>query len=384
MIANSSANLRQIERQLQQSRNLGVTLNRMIEEGELTKDVFLTILSENHNVVRRQTIRKLISDKFITETDLEDSCGIDREFLDLLHEDDPVDPAMGSEYQAIGSIAKGSTEVYFWGMKSSGKSCALGAVLSMANNGGDRMMQQPCQGGDYMSRLSQIFKRDGEYTFLPAGTMINRSYEMRFSLIRDKKEHPLSLIDMSGEVFQSIYKKYTNSVMTTDETAALETLDTLLKEHASENRKIHFFVVEYGAESKKENGIEPNQYLRRAAEYLNHEGVFSEYTDAIYIILTKADRAGVFKSRDDEANHFRNYMSKHYRDFYFELKYLCEQHSINGGMLEFIPFSIGEVCFGDFCCFNSASAREILDYIVERSFYVERDFFGRIVRRLRT
>ena len=36
--------------------------------------------------------------------------------------------------------------------------------------------------------------------------------------------------------------------------------------------------------------------------------------------------------------------------------------------------------FKNFCCFDSASAREILDYIVERSFYVERDFFGRIKR----
>ena len=73
MIANSSANLRQVERQLQESRNLGVTLKRMIDEGELTKDIFLTILSNNHNVVRRQTIRNLISEHFITEADLEDT-----------------------------------------------------------------------------------------------------------------------------------------------------------------------------------------------------------------------------------------------------------------------------------------------------------------------
>jgi len=365
---------------LQVSPNPMLLIQKSMGSGKLSKEDFLLLLECNHNLVSNDVINQCIEKEIITVDDLE-TCGIDSDFIDLLNEDKPVDPAQGTDYQQIESIAPGSTEVYFWGMPGSGKSCALGAVLSIANNGGDKMMQHPCQGGDYMTRLSNVFRHDGDYTFLPAGTDIKNTYEMRFSIIRDQKEHPLSLIDFSGELFRCLYKQHTNIVLNDDEKPALVTLTNLLKEHASENRKIHFFVVEYGAENQKmDDGLLQGDYLQRAAEHLNHIGVFDQYTDAVYIVLTKADKAGEFDSREDEDKHYLNYMSKNYSGFYRALKHMCEKHSINGGKLEFIPFSIGEVCFQRFCCFDSASAREILDYIVERSSYVERDIFGRIKR----
>ena len=374
--------IEKLEKELLDSPNPKVFIKKKLEKGVLTKEKFLFLLEHNHNLVSNDIIKELLDNGFLEEEDLE-ICGIDSEFVDLLSEKKPIDPALGSDYQQIESIEPGSTEVYFWGMPGSGKSCALGAVLSTANNGGDKMIQHLCQGGDYMSRLSLIFRHDGGYTFLPAGTDIKNTYEMRFSLIRDKKEHPLSLIDFSGELFRCLYKQHTNTILNSDEQAALKSLTNLLKEHASENRKIHFFVIEYGAENKDIDGLPQGEYLQRAAEHLNHIGVFDEYTDAIYIVLTKSDKAGTFDSRDDEDNHYRNYMSKHYSGFYWALQHLCEKHSINGGVLEFVPFTIGEVCFQRFCRFDSTAAREILDYIVERSFYVERDFFGKIKKKLR-
>ena len=368
-----------ISKKLQESPNPVSLIQESMDSGKLSKNDLLQMLECNHNLVSNDVINECIKKEFFTKDDLE-TCGIDSDFIDLLSQEKPIDPALGSDYQPIESINPGSTEVYFWGMPGSGKSCALGAVLSIANNGGDKMIQQPCQGGDYMTRLSGLFRYDGDHTFLPSGTDVKNTYEMRFSIIRDQKEHPLSLIDFSGELFRCLYKQHTNIVLTDDEKPALETLTNLLKEHASENRKIHFFVVEYGAEDRKLDGLPQGDYLQRAAEHLNNIGVFDQYTDAVYIILTKADKAGEFDSREDEDNHYLNYMSKHYSGFYRALKHMCEKHSINGGKLEFVPFSIGEVCFKNFCCFDSASAREILDYIVERSFYVERDFFGRIKR----
>jgi len=375
--------LKSIEKDLLSSPNPLKYIQSKRDEGKLTKSSFLTLLEHNHNLVSNDIITNCVKQKFITEEDLLD-IGIDSEFIDLLNEEKPKDPALGSDFQEISTIEPNSTEVYFWGMPGSGKSCALGAVLSIANNGSDRMIQQQCQGGDYMSRLSNIFRHDGDCTFLPAGTDIKNTYEMRFSLIRDKKEHPLSLIDFSGELFRCLFKQYTNTLLNDDEQAALNILTTLLREHASENRKIHFFVIEYGAEKKAIDGLPQDVYLQRAAEHLNQMGVFDDYTDAIYIILTKADKAGEFDSDEARNNHILNYMSRNYYGFYFALKHMCEQHSINGGALEIVPFSIGDVCFQRFCRFDSSAAREILDYIVERSFYVERDFFGTIRRKLRT
>lgn len=375
--------LQRLEAEMLKSRNLYRFVKKLIEEGQLDRETLKALLSNNHNLIDPETARSLLNEGFISEDDLLE-CDIDSQYIDLLFEEEPIDPADGSDFRAIETIAPGATEVFFWGMPASGKSCALGAVMSIANNNGsDIMKQHPCQGGDYMSRLSQVFGSEGTYTFLPAGTAIQNTYEMRFSIIRDQKEHPLALIDLSGELFRCLYKQYTNIVLNEDEKAAFSILNNILVEHASANRKIHFFVIEYGAESQMVDGLKQDKYLQRAADYLDRLGVFDEYTDAIYIILTKADKAGEFDSREREIEHFQNYMSKNYNGFYWALQDMCEKHSINGGILEFVPFSIGDVCMRRLCHFDSTSAREILDYIVERSFYVERNFLGQVVRYLR-
>lgn len=353
------------------------------DSGNISKEDISALLTSNHNVFDLFTIKHLFDKEILT---LEDfiSCDIDEGYIDLLDEDEPKDPTAGSDFKQIASIDPGVTEVYFWGVPSSGKTCALGAVMSVANNGNDQMIQKPCQGGDYMTRLASIFKNDGCYTFLPKGTEVMNTYEMRFSLIREKKEHPLALIDLSGELFTCLYKTYTNTELSEEQNEAFKTLYNILVEHPSENHKIHFFVIEYGSEKKEFDGLAQDAYLQRAAEYLDQIHVFDDYTDAIYIIITKADLAEEFKS-DEEIlmNHFKNYMSRNYHGFYNTLRGMCNRHSINGGSLEFIPFSIGDVCFRRLCCFDSTYASGILDYIVERSFYVERNIFGKITKVLR-
>lgn len=353
-----------------------------LESNALDRESIKQLLEHNHNVLDLSTAKYLLDNKVLSRGDFMD-CGIDEQFLDMLYEEGPVDPADASSFKPIRTIKEGVTEVYFWGTPASGKSCALGAVMSMAKNGYGSMRNHLCQGADYMNRLSQIFRNHGCYTFLPHGTSMMSTYEMRFSLTRNKKEHPLALIDLSGELFTCLYKKYSSIELSEDEEAAFKVLKNILVEHPSGSRKIHFFVIEYGSENKKYNGLSQDVYLQRAAEYLESMSVFTEYTDAIYIVLTKADRAPSFDTFEEEQTHFQNYMSTNYHGFYWALSAMCKKHSINGGILQFVPFSIGEVCLRKLCRFDSTSANEILDYIVERSFYIERSCFGNVKRYLR-
>lgn len=353
-----------------------------LESNALDRESIKQLLEHNHNVLDLSTAKYLLDNEVLSGEDFMD-CGIDEQFVEMLYEEEPVDPAEASSFKPIRTIKEGVTEVYFWGTPASGKSCALGAVMSMAKNGNGSMRNHPCQGADYMNRLSQIFHNHGCYTFLPHGTSMMNTYEMRFSLTRNMKEHPLALIDLSGELFTCIYNKYSGIELTEDEEAAFKVLNNILVEHPSGSRKIHFFVIEYGGENKKYNGLSQDVYLQRAAEYLESMNVFTEFTDAIYIVLTKADRAPSFDTFEEEQTHFQNYMSTHYHGFYWALASMCKKHSINGGILQFVPFSIGEVCLRKLCRFDSTSANEILNYIVERSFYIERSFFGSVRRYLR-
>lgn len=373
-----------LENELLKTRRLLQTIKNLIEKGELDRDKIMSLLTKNHNIIDPDSARYLLDKKVISRDDM-NACGIDQNYIDLLYEGEPDDPANEDEFHPIENIAPNATEVYFWGMPASGKSCALGSILSMARNSpiNDIMEMQPCQGYVYMDKLSTVFKHDGIYNYLPAGTRIKNTYEMRFLLTRQEKEHPLALIDLSGELFQCLYKNQCQMALEQDEREAYEVLNNILVEHASQNHKIHFFVIEYGAENKKINGLTQDSYLQRAAEYMDAMNVFKHYTDAIYIILTKADKAGTFTSFQDEQDFYKNYMVNNYLGFYKALRKMCKANNINGGKLEFIPFSIGEVVLRRMCHFNGSSALEILDYIVERSAYVERNRLGKIIRLLR-
>ena len=359
-------------------------LQSCIQNKELSKEDLKTLLSEDGNLIDVRSALYLLKEGFLLREDFV-GCGIDKEFIDLVEkEQTPIDPSDGTAFVPIESIAPNATEVYFWGVPSSGKSCALGAVMSVANGSDYVMIQDTCQGRDYMNRLSSLFEYDGCYTFLPQGTRVTNTYEMRFSLTQNDKEHPLAFIDLSGELFTCLYKKQVGDALSDEEGMAFDTLKTILVEHASKNRKIHFFVIEYGGEDRLFNGLKPDVYLQRAAEYLDSLGVFTEYTDAIYIILTKADRVdGFFSYTDDVKSTFHNYMSNNYFGFYKALRKMCKTHSINGGKLEFVPFSIGKVCLRRLCRFDSSSAKEILNIIVDRSFYYEKSRWGNVKKWLR-
>ena len=145
------------------------------------------------------------------------------------------------------SLSGDTTEVYFWGTPSSGKTCALGALISSAENKGilDKL---PCPGYDYMTRLANIFNSRGFCTF-PYSNAVETIQEMKMRLVDSSgKSHYVTLVDLAGELFRSVYFKLNNLFL---DQAKETTLDTAMKYlNDTRNKKIHFFVVEYGAQDK--------------------------------------------------------------------------------------------------------------------------------------
>lgn len=361
-------------------------IEKAMRSGDLSREDLCRLIYDDHNLIDVFVVKNLLKSNLLSHEQFIEACGIDPEYMELLDQPSPKDPAddTDSTFRLLETIGPGTTEVYFWGIPGSGKTCALGAVMSIAKNGGDVMLHDKCQGAHYMEKLCEVFHRDGIYTFLPSGTSVDHTYEMRFRLIREDHEHPLTLIDMSGELFTCLYKKANDIPLDNKEEVAYDNLHNLLIEHPQDNRKLHFFVIEYGAGNKIYNQIRQDVYLQRAAEELERLDVFTRYTDAIYILLTKSDKAEAFNSanKEEEENHFKNYMSQHYGGFYRALKTICRKHEINNKELKFVPFSIGDVCFKKFCRFDSSSAREILDQILDNSFYYDISIIGKLKKLL--
>ena len=352
----------------------------LLENKTITIGMLLELIRQDHNLLSSAACNDIISRGILNRNDLS-KCGIDNGFINKM-----LTNARSQNFEParpLQTIAEPCTEVYFWGIPFSGKTCALGAILSAAKNGLTARSMIPdnsCQGFGYMNRLSTIFS-PGRICRLPGGTPVTSTYEMRFDLEdQEHKIHHVACIDLAGELFTCMFMKDAGEQMRDDQKQALETLHNILLENRSNNRKIHFFVIEYGAEKRIYNGLPQAEYLNSAAAHLNSIGLFDSNTDAIYVLISKVDNASYEGSLEE---HLLKYMTKNYLGFYNNLLLICKEHGINKGRVKIVPFSIGNVCFKDYCQFDATSATKMVDLLVRYSCFEKQGFWQKILSKFR-
>jgi hypothetical protein len=143
---------------------------------------------------------------------------------------------------------------------------------------------------------------------------------------------------------------------------------------------MHFFVIEYGAEDRLYEGLPQRTYLEAAVQYINNYEIFRKDTDAIFILVTKIDKAPAHLSPGEAAV---QYLTDNYSGFINSLKAICRRNEINGGNLEVLPFSLGVVCFQNYCRFQGAAAEQVVLKILERSKGFKEDKFSKLKDRLK-
>lgn len=360
--------------------NVSKIIQVLLENKTITIGMLLELIRQDHNLLSSAACNDIISRGILNRNDLS-KCGIDNGFINKM-----LTNARSQNFEParpLQTIAEPCTEVYFWGIPFSGKTCALGAILSAAKNGLAARSMIPdnsCQGFGYMNRLSTIFS-PGRICRLPGGTPVTSTYEMRFDLEdQEHKIHHVACIDLAGELFTCMFMKDAGEQMRDDQKQALETLHNILLENRSNNRKIHFFVIEYGAEKRIYNGLPQAEYLNSAAAHLNSIGLFDSNTDAIYVLISKVDNASYEGSLEE---HLLKYMTKNYLGFYNNLLLICKEHGINKGRVKIVPFSIGNVCFKDYCQFDATSATKMVDLLVRYSCFEKQGFWQKILSKFR-
>lgn len=342
---------------------------------------FLNLIDSDHNILGSETLDMFIDNGLLTFDELSE-LGIDACFIrSLARKKRPQDFDLPNG--KLEKINKLSTEVYFWGIPSSGKSCALGAILSVANNGHvakTMMKDNDCLGYGYMNRLSSLFAV-GDVSVLPGKTPTTATYEMGFDLEdQEGKSHPLTCMDLAGELMRCMYRFDAGEHL---EDYELETLDILTNalidpKTRTQNKKIHFFVMEYGAEDREYDGLKQDVYLNGALQYIKRTGIFKEDTIAIYIIITKVDKAHAHQGQLGLI--LKDYVSENYGGFYNGLVKICKDYEINNGVVEIIPFSLGQVCFQDYCLFDERPAANIVNKLLERTKGFKNDLFHRGIK----
>ncbi len=342
--------------------NIISEIQRFLRERKISKKDFLEKLDEDHNLLSASVVKRLINSGDIAVGDLL-AIGIDRLFIQKMFNGESAQTFATPE--KLDKIHKQSTEVYFWGIPSSGKSCALGAILSVAASGRVAKSMDPdtgSQGYGYMTKLINLFQ-NGEVGTLMQGTGVEDFYEMGFDLVdQDGKIHPITCIDMAGELMRCMYKANAGDTMSETDEVMLDTLTRVLIDNRSTSRKMHIFVIEYGAEDRLYEGLPQRVYLDGALSYIKNTGIFKKDTDAIYIMITKAD-----KVKNASKDVFTQYINEKYLGFFNGLEQICKDNEINKGRVEKIAFSLGEVCFQNYCRFNSRPAENVVNMILQRS-----------------
>lgn len=258
------------------------------------------------------------------------------------------------------------TDVFFWGIPSSGKTCALAAIFSTIKK--EYTMEAPDSekkfGIFYRDSLINIFQND--IGNLPGRTAPDRTQYMPFLLSKrgEKKKRKISFFELSGEVFKYFYEVANNTQILDNNgrernEKTFETLDLLLK---SNNQKIHFFFIDYNQETNHtadKHGLSQSNYLDAATVYFrDNNDIFKNKTDAVFVVITKSD--GIIG--DDKIKQAKDFLDDHFGSFMDVLKNQCQKHSVTQKTK---LFSIGDVYFQRICKINRSYSVEIIEDLIK-------------------
>lgn len=324
------------------------------------REALINRVKMNPNSFPPDMIQEFLDNNIISKYDLLEF-GIPEEVINRLNNIETPLPKLG---ETPDSIPDGYTEVYFWGIPGSGKTCALAAVLSTANKLGYLEIARG-PGYDYMLQLQNMFSN--KISILPGPSPVDTTQYLPFTLKKPDERfyRSVSLIELSGEIFQCFLYKNANKKL---KPGHEKTFDSLIRFLNGKNRKIHFFFIDYNKGNKPDSdGYCQSDYLNAAATFFNDKqnNLFSKTTDAIYIVLTKSDLIPCEKS--ERLNHIKDHLqSNNFLAFVNSLRSKCKENSINDNRLLSTNFALGKVYFEQICEFEMETASNIIDILMRR------------------
>ena len=317
---------------------------------------FLNALQYDQNAFTADEIQEKVGNGVVTWDDIQNVMGSEKTYAIQNFQM----PALLPNAIAPDSLQGNTTEVYFWGTPGSGKTCALGTILSSATRAGIIEPLQ-CSGLHYMNLLSNIFIGNDCCT-LPDSTNVTNIQEMVMKLTDEKRhQHKLTLIDLAGELFRSVYKVNNHIQLEESRCQVLEKAMSYLKNR--KNNKIHFFVVEYGAHEKKWEGLNMSNYLSCMIQYLKNEKVFTKSTVGVYVLVTKCDKMDCAK--EDRPRLAHEYVKQEFAAFWNTLEMTCKNAAIKD--LKTLAFSIGDVFAQQLCVYDGEDTNKVIDKLLTKT-----------------
>lgn len=255
-------------------------------------------------------------------------------------------------------LKSGYTDLYFLGQPGSGKSCILASIFHYLNQHGmiiDNVHN--LQGIIYRNQLID----EMSYGILPDSTAAEGVNYIPIELQNQDpqfkgKKHPLNFIEMSGELFDRAYK----GGISDNSIAARNYL-------SNTNRKLLYLILDYHQHEKSKTismGTSQSNKLQAVLALLDQYGTL-DYTDGIYIVVTKSD---LFPYGVNPKEYAKNFVLDNFKGLITNCKNLQEKHR-NKFKLIVYPYSIGDVRFQNMLVnINPESPRMVVQDILQHSF----------------
>lgn len=280
-------------------------------------------------------------------------------------------PTLQSE-QRILPVAKiehpqsenGNTDVYFFGVPGSGKSCVLAGLMAQTGNLGFSFDPRGNGGGgNYAIELRNYARR----SMLPPKTD-DYYIQVIDAEINDEKNrlHKISLIEMAGE--------RTAAFAAIEDTENLNDLGPGAAQLLSNNNnKVIFFVIDPTNEKNVKLSEDSDHWFMQSdvlnciSSLLSKNRKLMEKIVAIHVILTKSDTLGDYV----DSNVMQNVLSTQgYSAVLGDLKKICEKYDINkqtGFKVGIYPFCVGKFMPGDVYTFDDTDSLKILRVIQQNT-----------------
>ena len=321
------------------------------------------------------TLLQYLRDGIFSENELINKGVVTTDSLEILSNLDSVRDGLPNIVDEIQNCrrecAAGRTDVFLFGIPSTGKSCILMGLIGSS----DIDVSYVKAGGPYAAALQQYLDAGFTIGQTPADFVATLEAEIP----NGNQTHFVNLVEMAGEDFAfKLAQNPDGQISFKDMGAGAPEL------LSNNNRKAFFLIVDPTARVVTFNRIissidaEGNEQKRMIRSNVNQRitlkrmvdlfaqpenASIMEKVDSIHIIVTKADMCGNDVERDEKA--FELFMTQ-YQSIIRPLVNICEKYGINvatNGFPKLYTFSLGNFYVGGIYQYDETDANKLVNVI---------------------
>ncbi len=326
------------------------------------KDAELDKMRDNPGKYKAETLLLLLKNEIFTKSELINAGVITENVLKMLKDPPCLDDIEQTPVENI-EVEKGATDIFLFGIPSSGKTCVLTGLLGAT----EFYYDNSTLGGDYADQL-KTYRDFGKAPGRTYGNFVTRITGKIRPLDSNQPMFPINLIEMSGEEFAM------NIAYNSSKTNNFESMGTgatsLL---TGKNQKVIFIVIDPSASglirlaTQREDGttetrtVQQDIVINKIVNMLDKNPDVLKRVNAIHFIMTKADTIGSPDEREEIAV---ERIKSLYGHAILTLKELAAKYSFNAtsGYAPYLfTFSLGRFYVGDYYEYDSTDADKIMN-----------------------